>query len=88
MNQTSKLTVEAKSECAAFARIRGIRFKRDIKFPRFSMKAGESWEHGFPPAPRGLSRTARDYFAALESGGDRFAFAGGYCFIADVEPVL
>lgn len=68
-------------------RIDGIRFLRDTKFPRFSMKAGEVWPHGFDPE-RGLGRTAREYLSAIGCGADRFQFAGGgLCLVVDVEPV-
>jgi len=66
---------------------KGIRFLRDIQFPRFSIKAGEIWPHGFDPVG-GLGGTARDYYAAIDSGDDRFRFAGGQCLVKDVELVF
>lgn len=84
-NQTNEASRLSGEEIGASPAIRGIRFLRDLKFPRFSMKAGETWEHGFPPAHHGLGRTARGYFNALACGADRFEFAGGYCYVNDVE---
>ena len=56
-----------------------LRFKRAIKFPRFSMAAGEVWdchqEWG----------DGRAYLEAVSSGEDRFPFAGGQCLLQDVE---
>jgi len=66
---------------------KGLRFLRSIKFPRFSMRAGEIWDSGFDPV-HGLGSTARDYYAAVDSGDDRFDFAGGVCLVKDVELVF
>ncbi len=54
-----------------------IKFKRDVQFPRFSMKAGERW--GFVIADANIGR-----LAAIKTG-DRFDFAGGQCLTKDVE---
>jgi hypothetical protein len=66
---------------------KGLRFLRDIKFPRFSMAAGEIWQGNFDPACA-LSGTARKYYAAIDSGDARFEFAGGVCLVKDVELVF
>lgn len=66
--------------------IKGLRFLRDIRFPRFPMAAGELWPHGFDPR-HGLGGTARDYYAAIDRGDDRFDFAGGVCLVQDVQLV-
>jgi hypothetical protein len=59
----------------------GLRFKRDVQFPRFRMEAGEVWEFGH----RTPGRVQREYERAIATGADRFPFAGGYCFVKDVE---
>lgn len=56
-----------------------IRFKRDITFPRFSMKQGERWNFEVGPKTQSL----RDDIVL----GERFRFAGGECLSADVEVV-
>lgn len=55
-------------------------FRRAIKFPRFSMAAGEPWN------VQGSGGTGRDYLAALASGADRIDFAGGQLLLCDVYP--
>lgn len=56
-----------------------LQFLRTVKFPRFIMTVGEVWdcyeEWG----------TGKDYLDAVAKGEDRFPFAGGYCFVIDVE---
>lgn len=54
-----------------------IRFKRDIQFPRFSMKKGERW--GFVVFGKWV-----EHLAAIKAG-NRFPFAGGQCLAEDVE---
>jgi len=54
-----------------------IRFKRDVVFPRFPMKAGERWS--FVVFGKMVTR-----LAALKAG-ERFDFAGGVCLAEDVE---
>lgn len=56
-----------------------IRFKRDVTFPRFSMKKGERW--GFV-----IFGKMMDRLAAIKSG-ERFEFAGGQCLAEDVEVI-
>lgn len=56
-----------------------LRFKRSVKFPRFSMSDGETWN------VKKDGGTGRDYLAAVESGEDRIDFAGGTLLLADVE---
>ena len=58
-----------------------LRFVRDVRFPKFGMKAGESWE-----CDEGWG-TGQAYLEAIASGDDRFEFAGGHCLIQDVERV-
>lgn len=66
---------------------KGLRFLRTVTFPRFTMHAGEIWESGFDAA-HALGSTARGYYAAIDSGDDRFEFAGGVCLVKDVELLL
>lgn len=54
-----------------------IRFKRDVRFPRFSMKQGERW--GFVVFGKMEQR-----LRAIKAG-ERFEFAGGQCLAEDVE---
>lgn len=56
-----------------------IRFKRDVPFPRFSMRKGERWT--FVVAGKWVQR-----LAAIQAG-ERFDFAGGLCLAEDVEVV-
>ena len=56
-----------------------IRFKRDVQFPRFGMKAGERWS--FVVFGKHAERLARI------KAGERFEFAGGQCLAEDVEIV-
>ncbi len=56
-----------------------IRFKRDVQFPRFDMKAGERWS--FVVFGKHAERLARI------KAGERFDFAGGQCLAEDVELV-
>ena len=58
-----------------------LRFLRDVRFPRFPMKAGESWD-----CDEGWG-TGQAYLEAIASGDDRFEFAGGHCLLQDVERV-
>lgn len=59
-----------------------IRFKRDVRFPRFAMKAGETWFM----RPRLSGQAGEPTMDTLAGrGDDRFAFAGGFCFVADIE---
>ncbi len=52
-----------------------LRFKRAVRFPRFSMAAGELWSF----------RQNVSVANGLTGHGDRFPFAGGECLVADVE---
>lgn len=54
-----------------------IRFTRDVTFPRFSMKAGETW--GFVVFKKWAQRLQQI------KDGHRFEFAGGQCLPQDVE---
>lgn len=56
-----------------------IRFKRDVAFPRFSMKCGERW--GF------VAFKKRADWLRLIKAGERFDFAGGQCLAEDVEVI-
>jgi hypothetical protein len=56
-------------------------FKRDVKFPRFSMAQGEVWEvHGSPDNKR-----IKELTEVRQGRADRFEFAGGLCLSQDVE---
>lgn len=54
-----------------------IRFTRDVKFPRFSMSAGERWSFV-------VYGKTREMLEAIRAG-DRFAFAGGLGLPGDAE---
>lgn len=54
-----------------------IRFTRDVKFPRFSMSAGERW--GFVVYDKSKTR-----LEAIRAG-ERFEFAGGLGLPGDAE---
>jgi len=56
-----------------------IRFKRDVTFPRFSMKLGERWNFEIGPKQHPLSQAIKY--------GERFPFAGGDCLTQDVEVI-
>ena len=64
-----------KKQCTRFVLV----FKREIKFPRFTMHANEPWL-----VCEGWG-TGRDYLDAVATGADRFDFAGGQCMVEDVE---
>lgn len=54
-----------------------IRFKRDTKFPRFAVSAGERWSFlAVNKTQERLDQIKR---------GERFEFAGGLCDAQDVE---
>jgi hypothetical protein len=54
-----------------------IRFRRDVRFPRFPMQKGEHW--GFVASGRN-----KDRLRQIQQG-ERFEFAGGLCLAEDVE---
>lgn len=56
-----------------------IRFKREVKLPRFQMAKGELWDKWTD------TEAGREFLELLERGEDRFPFGGGYCFFKDVE---
>lgn len=54
-----------------------IRFRRTVKFPRFSMAEGERWSFVVYGKNRERVESIRN--------GERFEFAGGLCLAEDVE---
>jgi len=54
-----------------------IRFTRDVKFPRFSMSAGERWSFVVYGKTKAMLEAIR--------AGDRFEFAGGLGLPGDAE---
>jgi hypothetical protein len=72
------VNTNAEREAQTGTRIR-LCFIRDINFPRFGVQKGEvlkcyrEWGTGL------------DYMQAIETGEDRFPFAGGQCLLTDVK---